>query len=231
MRELQYDHESSSTTCTAIRHAQTSEYAELACNIRNLRTEIRSNPVGPYPGRAPTISTNFRPRPSVLPLRISPRNWKSFSPSSRFNERSTTSSIWSWERSTNMLNPSPFDAGIPLMPKGLDGYARREWRRLVFHLSEKGDLCPADVFILQVTCQAYSELMRSSSSPKRSASRYSRSRRAMRQRDAETRSALLNTYLRCLEECTAPPPDHIRLRVLPAKDHGGARNLSAGGDR
>lgn len=195
---------------------------------RRLRTNEGNHDEG---ARAGQIATSFRPRPTVLPLRISPRNWKSFSPSSRFNERSTTSSIWSWERSTNMLNPSPFDAGIPLMPKGLDGYARREWRRLVFHLSEKGDLCPADVFILQVTCQAYSELMRSSSSPKRSASRYSRSRRAMRQRDAETRSALLNTYLRCLEECTAPPPDHIRLRVLPAKDHGGARNLSAGGDR
>jgi len=130
-----------------------------------------------------------------------------------------------------MLKPSPFDPGIPPMPRGLDGYARREWRRLVSHLSEKGVLCPADVFILQVTCEAYSELVRWSSALRRTTSRCPNSRRAMRTRDADMRSALLNTYLRCLEECTAPPPDHISLRVLSPKDPGAAGNLTAGGDR
>ena len=231
VRERQHVHESSSTTCTAIQHAQAFAYVQLACNIRNLRAEIRSNSAGPYPGMAPTIATNFRPRPTVFPLRISPRNWKTFSPSSRFNEGSKTSPAWCRERSANMLKPSPFDSGIPSMPKRLDGYGRREWRRLVAHLSEKGVLCPADVFILQVTCEAYSELMRWSNVLKRSTSRCPHSRRAMRTRDADMRSALLNTYLRCLEECTAPPPDHIRLRVLSPKDPGGAGNLTAGGDR
>ena len=130
-----------------------------------------------------------------------------------------------------MLKPSPFDPGIPPMPKGLDGYARREWRRLVSHLSEKGVLCPADVCILRVTCEAYSQLMRWSSILKRSTSRHPRSRRSMRTRDADMRSELLNTYLRCLEECTAPSPDHIRLRVLQAQDPGDAGNSSVGGDR
>ena len=130
-----------------------------------------------------------------------------------------------------MLKTGPFDLGIPPMPKGLDGYARGEWRRLVSHLSEKGVLCPADIFILQVTCEAYSELMRWSSALKRSVSRDPHSRRTMRARDVDMRSALLNTYLHCLEECSAPPPDHIRLRVLPTKDPGGAGNLLAGGAR
>jgi len=130
-----------------------------------------------------------------------------------------------------MLKPSPFDPGIPPMPKGLDGYARREWRRLVSYLSEKGVLCPADVFILQGTCEAYSELMRWSSALKRSVSRNPHSSRAIRARNVEMRSALLNTYLLFLEECSAPPPDHIRLRVLQTKDPGGAGNLSAGGAR
>lgn len=135
------------------------------------------------------------------------------------------------ERPTNMFKPSPFDPGIPPMPKGLDGYARAEWRRLVSHLSEKGVLCPADISILQVTSQAYSELMRWIGTLKKYASRNPHGRRPRRKPDVDMQPALLNTYLRCLEECTAPPPDHIRLRVLPAKDHGGAVNLSAGGDR
>jgi hypothetical protein len=146
-------------------HAQIFAMHSLLKTMTHKLEAIRPGPADRYGG---AISTDFRHRPIVFPLRISPRNWKSFSPSYRCSERSKTGSIWCGERSPNMLKPSPFDPGIPPMPKGLDGYARREWRRLVSHLSEKGVLCPADVFILQVTCQAYSELIRLSSAVKRS---------------------------------------------------------------
>lgn len=135
------------------------------------------------------------------------------------------------ERPTNMFKPSPFDPGIPPMPKGLDGYARAEWRRLVSHLSEKGVLCPADISILQVTSQAYSELMRWIGTLKKYASRNPHGRRPRRKPDVDMQPALLNTYLRCLEECTVPPPDHIHRRTLPTNVLAPARNASARGAR
>lgn len=117
------------------------------------------------------------------------------------------------------------------MPKELGKDARAEWRRLVAHLKQRGNLSPTDAMILQVTCQVYSDLMRTLKYMNRPGDTSVGGGSPLPKHRAEMIADLLCTYRRCLEECTAPPPDHLRLRALPSSEHQSTREAATRGDR
>lgn len=117
------------------------------------------------------------------------------------------------------------------MPKELGKDARAEWRRLVAHLKQRGNLSPTDAMILQVTCQVYSDLMRALKYMNRPGDTSVGGGSPLPKHRAEMIADLLCTYRRCLEECTAPPPDHLRLRALPSSEHQSTREAATRGDR
>ncbi len=117
------------------------------------------------------------------------------------------------------------------MPKELGKDARAEWRRLVAYLKQRGNLCPTDAMILQVTCQVYSDLMRALRYMNRPGDTSVGDGSPLPKYRAGMIADLLCTYRRCLKECTVPPPDHLRLRALPRSQQRLTEKQVPGGDR